>query len=46
MPLTVLYRPPRQKWVKSLIIAGRSRKQLRLAPTKSKRRSVASEKLA
>jgi KDO2-lipid IV(A) lauroyltransferase len=33
MPLTVLYRPPRQKWVKSLIIAGRSREQLRLAPT-------------
>jgi KDO2-lipid IV(A) lauroyltransferase len=32
-PLTVLYRPPRQKWVKSLIIAGRSREQLRLAPT-------------
>jgi Kdo2-lipid IVA lauroyltransferase/acyltransferase len=33
MPLTVLYQPPRQKWVKSLIIAGRSREQLRLAPT-------------
>src|SRR5688500_16683936 len=33
MPLTVLYRPPRQKWVKSLIIAGRSRERLRLAPT-------------
>jgi KDO2-lipid IV(A) lauroyltransferase len=33
MPLTVLYRPPRQKWVKSLIIAGRSREQLLLAPT-------------
>ena len=33
LSLTVLYRPPRQKWVKSLIIAGRSREQLRLAPT-------------
>jgi Kdo2-lipid IVA lauroyltransferase/acyltransferase len=33
LSLTVLYRPPRQKWVKSLIIAGRSREQLLLAPT-------------
>ena len=33
LPLMVLYRPPRQKWIESLIIAGRSREHLRLAPT-------------
>jgi Kdo2-lipid IVA lauroyltransferase/acyltransferase len=33
IPLTVLYRPPRQRWVETLIIAGRSREQLHLAPT-------------
>jgi KDO2-lipid IV(A) lauroyltransferase len=33
MPLTVLYRPPRQKWLEPVIIAGRRREHLRLAPT-------------
>lgn len=36
IPLTVLYRPPRKKWIEPLIIAGRTRKHLRLAPTDRK----------
>ena len=36
LPLTVLYRPPRKKWIEPLIIAGRTRKHLRLAPTDRK----------
>ena len=36
MPLTVLYRPPRKKWIEPVIIAGRTREQLQLAPTNRK----------
>lgn len=31
-PLTVLYRPPRQRWLEPLMIAGRNRGQARVAP--------------
>lgn len=30
-PVTVLYRPPKQAWLQTLIMAGRARKQLHLA---------------
>jgi Kdo2-lipid IVA lauroyltransferase/acyltransferase len=36
LPLTVLYRPPRKQWLEPLIVAGRSRPQLKLAPTNRK----------
>lgn len=36
LALTVLYRPPRKRWLEPLIIAGRSRPQLKLAPTTRK----------
>jgi KDO2-lipid IV(A) lauroyltransferase len=36
MPLTVLYRPLRKKWIEPLVIGGRTRKHLRLAPTDRK----------
>ena len=36
MPLTVLYRPSRKKWMEPVIVAGRTRKHLRLAPTDRK----------
>jgi Kdo2-lipid IVA lauroyltransferase/acyltransferase len=32
MPITVLYRPPRQRWLEPLMIRGRSRGQARTAP--------------
>lgn len=32
-PITVLYRPPRKNWLAPLIEAGRSRNQVKLAPT-------------
>lgn len=32
-PITVLYRPPRKRWLLPLIESGRSRPQLNLAPT-------------
>ncbi|HEX5539272.1 MAG TPA: lysophospholipid acyltransferase family protein [Methylophilaceae bacterium] len=32
-PINVLYRPPRKKWLIPLVEAGRSRDQLKLAPT-------------
>ena len=32
MPLTVLYRPPRQRWLEPLVIRGRMRGQARVAP--------------
>lgn len=32
-PISVLYRPPRQGWMTPLVEAGRSRSQVRLAPT-------------
>lgn len=35
-PLTVLYRPPKKPWIEPLIVAGRSRAQLGLAPTTRK----------
>jgi Kdo2-lipid IVA lauroyltransferase/acyltransferase len=33
VPLTVLYRPPRQRWLEPYMAAGRSRSRSRLAPT-------------
>ncbi|MGH7782805.1 MAG: lysophospholipid acyltransferase family protein [Candidatus Binatia bacterium] len=36
IPLTVLYRPPKQRWMERVIIAGRKREQLALAPTNRK----------
>ena len=36
IPLTALYRPPKQRWMEALIVAGRSRAQLGLAPTNRK----------
>jgi len=36
LALTVLYRPPRNRWLEPLIVAGRSRPQLKLAPTNRK----------
>lgn len=33
VPLTVLYRPPRQQWLESYMAAGRSRSRAELAPT-------------
>lgn len=33
MPLTVLYRPPKQRWLEPLMTAGRSRLHAELAPT-------------
>jgi len=35
-PLTVLYRPPKYRWLEPLFTAGRSRWQLRLAPANLK----------
>jgi KDO2-lipid IV(A) lauroyltransferase len=32
-PITVLYRPPRKKWLETLMIKGRSKGQVHLAPT-------------
>ena len=32
MPLTALYRPPRQRWLEPLMIRGRNRGQARVAP--------------
>jgi Kdo2-lipid IVA lauroyltransferase/acyltransferase len=32
MPLTVLYRPPKQRWIEPLMVAGRSRWQATVAP--------------
>jgi KDO2-lipid IV(A) lauroyltransferase len=32
VPLTVLYRPPKQSWLEPLMVQGRSRPNLRLAP--------------
>jgi len=32
MPLTILYRPPRMRWLEPLMIAGRSRWQANVAP--------------
>jgi KDO2-lipid IV(A) lauroyltransferase len=32
MPLTVLYRPPRQTWLEPLMLAGRRRGQARVGP--------------
>src|SRR5688572_20252853 len=32
MPLTVLYRPPKQRWLEPLMVAGRSRWQATVAP--------------
>jgi KDO2-lipid IV(A) lauroyltransferase len=32
MPLTSLYRPPRQRWIEPLMIAGRTRWQAHIAP--------------
>jgi len=32
LPLTVLYRPPKQSWLEPLMVAGRSRWQARVAP--------------
>lgn len=36
MPLTVLYRPPKQRWLEPLMAVGRSRLNARLAPTSLK----------
>lgn len=33
VPLTVLYRPPRQRWLEPYMVAGRSRSRSQLAPT-------------
>lgn len=33
VPLTVLYRPPRQRWLEPFMVAGRSRVRSQLAPT-------------
>lgn len=33
LPITILYRPPRSRWLESLMLAGRGRGQARLAPT-------------
>ena len=33
MPLTVLYRPPKQRWLEPVMTAGRSRLRAELAPT-------------
>lgn len=33
LPLTILYRPPRQRWLERLMVAGRGRAQAQLAPT-------------
>ena len=35
-PLTVMYRPPRSPWLDGLMSSGRTRRQLRLAPTSFK----------
>jgi len=35
-PITVLYRPPRKRWLMPLIEAGRSTGQVRLAPTNAR----------
>jgi KDO2-lipid IV(A) lauroyltransferase len=32
-PITVLYRPPKQRWMQAVIEAGRARAQLHIAPT-------------
>lgn len=32
VPITVLYRPPRQRWLEPLMVAGRNRGQARVAP--------------
>jgi KDO2-lipid IV(A) lauroyltransferase len=32
MPITIMYRPPKMKWLEPLMIAGRGRWQARLAP--------------
>ncbi|MBM3357256.1 MAG: lysophospholipid acyltransferase family protein [Betaproteobacteria bacterium] len=32
LPLTVLYRPPKLRWLEPLMVAGRSRWQMRVAP--------------
>ena len=32
-PITVLYRPPKQAWMQAMIETGRTRAQLRIAPT-------------
>ena len=36
IPITVLYRPPRLRWLEPLMIAGRSRGQARVAPANMK----------
>jgi len=36
LPLTVLYRPPKQAWLEPLMVAGRSRWQMRVAPANLK----------
>ena len=36
LPLTVLYRPPKQKWLEPLMVAGRSRWQAVVAPANLK----------
>jgi len=35
-PISILYRPPRQSWMAPMIVAGRTRGQLTLAPTNTK----------
>ncbi|TCV85133.1 lysophospholipid acyltransferase family protein [Sulfurirhabdus autotrophica] len=32
LPITVLYRPPRQKWLESLVVSGRERGMLKAVP--------------
>jgi KDO2-lipid IV(A) lauroyltransferase len=36
LPLTALHRPPRQRWLKPIVMAGSKRSQLALAPTNLK----------
>lgn len=36
IPLTALYRPPRHEWLDQILVAGRKRTQLALAPTSRK----------
>lgn len=33
LPLTILYRPPRQRWLERVMVAGRGRAKAQLAPT-------------
>ena len=41
LPLTVLYRPPKQRWLEPLMIAGRRRWQATVAPANLQRRAHA-----